>query len=133
VFLDTNVLVYLVDRSEPAKRERAHAVLRAHQRAFVISAQVLSEFYVVVTRKLAEPLTEEAAVALVRRFSGLRTVAIDPSLVASGIAISRERRIAYWDGLIVAAAKAGGCGRLLTEDLDAGSVIAGVSVENPFA
>jgi predicted nucleic acid-binding protein len=108
-------------------------VLRAQERAFVISAQVLSEFYVVVTRKLAEPLTEEAAVALVRRFSGLRTVAIDPSLVASGIAISRERRLAYWDGLIVAAAKAGGCERLLTEDLDAGSVIAGVSVENPFA
>ncbi len=60
-------------------------------------------------------------------------IAIDASLIASAIAIHRENGISYWDGLIVAAAAAGGCERLLSEDLGDGQSIAGVRVENPFA
>jgi predicted nucleic acid-binding protein len=131
-FVDTNVLVYLVDRSEPDKRRRAAELLASEAGALVLSAQVLSEFYAVVTRKLADPLSEEVASRLVERFSHLRTVSIDAPLVRSAIAISREAGLSYWDGLIVAGAKVGGCTRLLTEDLSAESVVAGVRVENPF-
>jgi predicted nucleic acid-binding protein len=46
--------------------------------------------------------------------------------------VSVEARISYWDGLIVAAARRGGCETLLTEDLSDGAIIAGVRVENPF-
>jgi predicted nucleic acid-binding protein len=53
--------------------------------------------------------------------------------VRSGIAISREAGLSYWDGLIVAAARVGGCTRLQTEDLTSGAAIGGVRVENPFA
>lgn len=41
-FLDTNVVVYAFDRSDPAKQERAQAPMADHPDA-MISAQVLLE------------------------------------------------------------------------------------------
>lgn len=47
VFIDTNVLVYAYDRSEPEKQRRALEILDrlAVGRAGVISTQVLAEFF----------------------------------------------------------------------------------------
>jgi predicted nucleic acid-binding protein len=58
VLIDTNVLVYMYDRSEPKKRQRAVEVLQQvrEAEAGALSAQVLSEFYNTVTRKLEPPL-----------------------------------------------------------------------------
>jgi len=41
--------------------------------------------------------------------------------------------ISLFDALIIEAARVGGCTRVLTEDLAAGSTISGVRVEKPFA
>jgi len=62
-FFDTNVLVYLFDADSPDKRKRARALFQAHAGAgdILLSTQVLQEFYVVVTRKLARPLDAAAA------------------------------------------------------------------------
>jgi predicted nucleic acid-binding protein len=50
-------------------------------------------------------------------------------------AISRSRRhtLSLWDALIVEAALARGCTRLLSEDLQDGRRFGGLVVENPFA
>ena len=55
IFVDTNILVYAYDRSEPEKQGRAVEVLDrlATRGAGVISTQVLAEFFVTVTRKLS--------------------------------------------------------------------------------
>lgn len=133
-FLDTNVLVYAVDRGEPAKRERALELLASGRgERLVLSTQVLLEFYVVVTRKLARPLAAGQAAARVSELARLPVVATDPALVQAGIAISRAAQLSAWDGMIVAAARAAGCDRILTEDLSDGASIRGVRVENPFA
>ena len=58
-FLDTNVLVYAFDSSEPGKRERAHALMAAHPDA-VISTQVLLEWFAVVTRTFSPPMPNDA-------------------------------------------------------------------------
>jgi predicted nucleic acid-binding protein len=60
-------------------------------------------------------------------------VAIDASLVAEAIRLSRSAQLSYWDGLVLAAAARGGCRRLLSEDLNAGQAFGTVRVENPFA
>jgi predicted nucleic acid-binding protein len=62
-FIDSNVLVYSVDESpaEKAKHERAVELLSARPEDLVVSTQVLQEFYVVTTRKLKNPLSEEIA------------------------------------------------------------------------
>ena len=78
-FLDTNVLVYLFDHDEPAKTRRARELLaQAKPGELVLSAQVLSEFFVVVTRKLKRPLDPVVALRAVDWLSLLRVVALDP-------------------------------------------------------
>jgi predicted nucleic acid-binding protein len=131
-FVDTNVLVYAIDTADPEKRAAARAFLHEPGQDMVISAQILSEFYVVATRRLATPMTEEDAAARVDDLRKLPTVAIDADLVREGITISRESKLSYWDGLVVAAARAAGCETLVTEDLAAGSTIAGIRIENPL-
>jgi len=134
IFVDTNVWVYAVDAADPARRERALEVVDpARGRDLVISSQVLTEFYAVVTRKLAVPLPADDAEAMVARLSALPVVAVDASLVAAAIAGSREWRVSIWDALILRAAEVAGCRRVLSEDLADGRTYGSVVVENPFA
>jgi predicted nucleic acid-binding protein len=134
VFVDTNVWVYAVDAADPVRRERALAVIApAPGLDLVVSTQVLTEFYAVVTRKLAVPLQADDAEAMVRQLSVLPVVAVDVSLVISAVAGSREWQISIWDALIIRAAEAAGCRRLLSEDLADGAAYGSVVVENPFA
>jgi predicted nucleic acid-binding protein len=132
-FLDTNILVYLFDHDEPDKTQRARDILdQAEPGELALSTQVLSEFYVVVTRKIARPLDTAQAAQAVDWLGLLRVVPLDPTLVKAAIQTSRSSQLSYWDGLIVASAAAGGCERLLTEDLNDGQLIGSVRVENPF-
>lgn len=133
IFVDTNVWVYAVDAAAPDKRTRAlEAIAPAPGRDLVVSTQVLTEFYAVVTRKLAVPVTADDAEAMVRQLSVLPVVAIDSSLVVSAITGSREWQISIWDALILRAAEVAGCRRVLSEDLADGTTYGSVVVENPF-
>lgn len=132
-FVDTNVLVYAVDESEPAKRERALDVLaeRSRDGRVVVSTQVLLEFYATVTRKLGQSAPVAArGVELLARWP---VVPADAELVRSAIELADAARLSIWDSMIVTAARTGGCETLITEDLNAGQTIAGVRIENPFA
>ena len=133
-FVDTNVWVYAVDAADPVKRKRAlEATAPVPGRDLVVSTQVLTEFYAVVTRKLAVPVSVEDAEAMVRQLALLPVVAIDSSLVVSAIAGSREWQISIWDALILRAAAVAGCRRVLSEDLADGTTYGSVVVENPFS
>jgi predicted nucleic acid-binding protein len=133
-FLDSNVLVYSVDESpaEKAKHERAIELLSAQPENLVVSTQVLQEFYVVTTRKLKSPLSEEVAARAVRGIAKLDVVGVDVPLVLSAVDTSRTARVSLWDALIIEAASRAGCERVLSEDLNTGQVIRGVRIENPF-
>ncbi len=134
-FLDTNVLVYAFDRADKAKRSRAIAILSeldAPGDTLVLSTQVLSEFYVTVTRKLARPLPEPEAERAVNELSRMPVVPVDAPLVQAAVARSRSSRISYWDALIVEAASVAACDLLLTEDLQHGQQFGRVKVTNPF-
>ena len=131
-FLDTNVLVYAFDRSEPIKMQVAQQLLADPDADFVTSAQVLIEFYVTTTRKLNPPLDHAAAVDALELLSRLPVVAVDDRLVVAAAEIADIASLSLWDAQIVEAAARSGCDELLTEDLNAGQVIAGVNVRNPF-
>jgi predicted nucleic acid-binding protein len=133
-FLDTNVLVYAFDDDEPDKQEQARDLLDAPTTdVLVLSTQVLAEFYVTVTRKLARPLDPATARDAVAALSELPVVTADTDLVLAGIDLSARHKISLWDGLVVQAAVVAGCEAILTEDLAHGAVLAGVRVHNPFA
>jgi predicted nucleic acid-binding protein len=131
-FLDTNVLVYADDLDAGTKRERARNLLddALASGEGVVSTQVLQEFFVISTRKLGvEPALARRKVELLARMDLVR---IDLDLILAAIDLSRLHSLSFWDALILRAASAAGCGRLLSEDLQHGQVIDGVRIENPF-
>ena len=134
VFVDTNVLVYLFDGDAPAKQRKARQVLQEEgaESRVVISTQVLQEFYVTVTRKLGKPLAPAEAEAAARDLAELDVVELDVGMVLRSMVAARSHKVSLWDALIVEAAEARGCERLLSEDLQHGQRFGRVQVENPF-
>ena len=133
VFLDTNVLVYASDRDEPDKRRRARALLRATAADGngVISTQVVQEFFVAATRKLAiDPLQAKAIVATLHRLDLLEVTLEDINQAIDGVVLWQ---VSFWDALILAVAGRANCSVVYSEDLNAGQRYAGVEVKNPFA
>jgi predicted nucleic acid-binding protein len=134
VFVDTNVLVYAHESSEPDKQARALEwvdTLWREQRGRT-SAQVLSEFYAVVTRKIKTKMNREDAWEYVQDFIAWNPQPIDTRLIARAYELEGEHRLSWWDCLIVGAAQFQGCAILLTEDLHDGAHFGGVTVRNPF-
>ena len=133
-FVDTNVLIYAHDADAGTKRDIARAVLRDlwGRRSGVLSTQVLHEFYVNVTKKIATPLPKPSARAVVDSYTAW-CIDTTPAEISAAFRIEDEAAIGFWDALIVAAARKAGAARILSEDFNAGQIIAGVRIENPFA
>ena len=133
-FFDTNILVYLFDGAARAKQARARELLeQAVREGFaLLSTQVLQEFFVATTRKLAVPLSHDEAERAVRDLSRLPTVEINAVLILDAIATMRRCRLSFWDSLIVQTALHGGAAVLYSEDLQHGRVIETLMIENPF-
>jgi predicted nucleic acid-binding protein len=134
-FLDTNVLVYAYDADAGSKHEAANALIVDlwEQDAGVISTQVLQEFYVTVTRKLPKPLARRTAREIVGTYEAWATHRPDLTDIVAASELEERHRLAFWDALIVVSAQRSGAGTLLSEDLQHGRRIAGVTISNPFA
>lgn len=132
-FVDSNILIYAHDIDAGAKRQRAAAVLESlwESNLGVLSPQVLQEFYVNVTRKIARPLPRKSARAVVDAYA-IWCMDATPGELTTAFRIEDEARIGFWDALIVASAIKAGAKRILSEDLSAGQHMAGVRIENPF-
>src|SRR5215472_6112613 len=105
VFVDTNVLIYAVDRGDLKKQQAARAwrteLWKSHRGR--ISFQVLQEFYVNVAQRW--PSAREQARAEVRDLLAWRPVAVDGTILERGWKIQDRYQLSFWDALIVAAAK----------------------------
>jgi predicted nucleic acid-binding protein len=132
-FVDTNVVIYAHDVDAKAKHEIAKRILQNlwSERTGVLSMQVLQEFYVNVTRKIATPLPKDTARLVVNSYS-LWCIETTPAEIAAAFRIEDESRIGFWDALIVASAVKAGTARIISEDLNAQQIIAGIRIENPF-
>ena len=130
--IDTNVLVYAVDATPANVSKKQAAVALIESTDFGLSAQVLQEFYVTVTRKLQVQLPPEEAMAFLDRFHAFPLVVTDFGLVVEGIRNSVKFQVSYWDGAIIAAAERLNAKTLYSEDLSHGQQYNTVSVVNPF-
>lgn len=133
-FIDTNVLIYAFDSSEPTKQQIAVNRIDDAVRngSGVISTQVLGEFFhTLVVRKQLLP-ADEAARAVNDFATGLEVVEITLPIVQAAIATHQRYQLRYWDSLIVAAANHRGCTEIITEDMNDGQDYGGSMVKNPF-
>ena len=131
-FLDTNILVYLFDADAPEKQARARGLFR-EDTEIRLSTQVLQEFYVAATRKLAKPLAPDQARRVVEDLGAFPVARMSHRLVLSAIDRSMASQVSFWDGLIIETALAEGARRLVSEDLQDGWEIDGMRVWNPFS
>lgn len=134
VFVDTNVLVYCRDASEPKKQAQTSAWMAAlwEQRTGRLSFQVLQEYYVTVTAKLSPGLSRELARREVRMLLAWRPLVVDETLLEGAWLLQDRHKLSWWDALIVAAAKSAGCRYLLSEDFQEGYDWGDMTVVNPF-
>ncbi|HXV61308.1 MAG TPA: PIN domain-containing protein [Vicinamibacteria bacterium] len=134
VFVDTNVLVYLFDSDQPEKQDSARNLLNrlVKEATIVVSTQVLQEFYVTVTMKLAEPLPPQDAIDATRGISAYHVVQVDPSLIFAAIKLHEEEGTSFWDAMIIRAALESGCELLMSEDMQHGRRFGNLTVDNPF-
>ena len=131
-FVDTNILVYVFDDDSPRKQKTARRLLDDKAEQIVLSAQVLGEFYVTVTRKLARPLTASRAIEAVDALCALPVRGLGPELVRAAVRRSASSRVSYRDALIIESALDAEATVLLTEDLQHGQTFGPLRVVNPF-
>jgi len=133
LFLDTNVLVYAIERGGRDPKKSAAALTLARREDVCLSTQVLGEFYRAVTSsRRARPLTHGEAVAWVQLWKRHDVRPITAPHVDLALELTDRFRINYYDALILASARLAGCPVVCSEDLTPGGEYAGVRVENPF-
>ncbi|NTW99078.1 MAG: PIN domain-containing protein [Geobacteraceae bacterium] len=132
VFIDTNVLVYaaLADSTHADKRSSAIALL-GNESDFVVSTQVVNEFYVVVLKHGF--CDKEIQKRLDELFAATDVAVISEETIRRAWRLRSHHHFSYWDSLIVATALENSCKRLYTEDMQHGQVIERkLTIINPF-
>jgi predicted nucleic acid-binding protein len=133
-FVDTNVLVYARDTTEPEKHSQARTWLKHLwvNRTGRISTQVLKEYYQVVTRRLDPGLAADQAHADIRDLLTWQPLDINAQTLEQAWFIEDQHKLSWWDALIIASAQQAGCTWLLSEDLQPGQQIENLTILNPL-
>ena len=133
-FVDTNILIYAHDVSAGQKQARAQQLIRDLWQSGegCLSIQVLQEFYVNVTQKVAKPLPAEVAAQIIADLSVWEVHCPRVEDVVDAIRLQARYRISFWDAMVVASAVQLGCRILWSEDLNPGQVYDQVEVRSPF-
>lgn len=135
-FLDTNLLVYLFDKSEKEKNSRIEALIKDLKSSanLFISSQVLNEFITIVTKKIENPIPFEDLKEILNVITELFYISpLTSKNSFSAVDIKMKYKFSYWDCLIIASALENGCVSIYTEDLQHGQKIEGkIEILNPF-
>lgn len=132
-FVDTNVLIYaaLNTPEDVVKRQRARTLLREPDLA--LSVQVLHEFYWRATHPArSDRLAHDHAMAFLRLFWDKPIQPMTREIFEHAAAISHRFGLSYWDGAILAAARAAGCDAVYSEDFSTEQNYDGLWIINPF-
>lgn len=136
VALDSNILAYLAGVSripeddEKIAGTRALIELLSANATLIAPAQALGELFVVLRR--AGTPSEEARSILIE-FADTFGSAISESRTALAAAdLVVDHKLQFWDALIVTASVDAGCTMLLSEDMQHGFVVRGLTIVNPL-
>jgi len=133
-FVDTNILVYSRDSTEPKKQHMAKQWLTQlwQQEAGRISAQVMNEYYVTVTQKLKPGLAKDQARADLRALAVWQPLEISSHLIESAWDVQDQYAYSWWDSLVIASALFLDCQYLLSEDMQHEQSLGKLKIINPF-
>jgi len=135
-FLDTNVLVYSFDSSEPDKQATAQELTKKALTggSGILSWQVVQEFLNVALHRWEKPMTPaDAERYLNHTLQPLCRIYPDPPLWKAALQIHSSSGYLWYDSLVVASALKSGCKILYSEDLQDGRSFGNLIIRNPFA
>lgn len=131
--VDTNVWIYLHDKRDAMKHERAKRLIE-EVRPLALPWQVGCEF-IAACRKL-EPFgfsRDEAWGAFADMLAAASKILLPvPDLWIETKNLQNRYRLSFWDALLVAACIRDGVTTLFTEDLGGSPTIDGLAIVNPF-
>ena len=138
VFIDTNILAYAYDLSEPIKREKCLNILKevfsGEKRAF-ISSQILGELFYTLVKNFRKPLDKEKARIVIGSFvNSPNWIKLDynSSTIEKAIILSKEYSLPFWDCLIAATMLENNIFTIYTENESDFRKIPGIKVLNPL-
>ncbi len=133
-FVDTNILIYAYDPTNPIKHDRARSLLERlwTNRAGRISIQVMQEFFNISTKKIPSPLSPEQSLVILRQLANWPVYSPGPEDVIAAVELTKSVSVSFWDAMILVAAHGSGSEKLWTEDLNDGESILEVEIRNPF-
>jgi predicted nucleic acid-binding protein len=130
--LDTNILVYSVDKDAGIKHERAMQIIdKAMFADCVLTVQALSEFFSAATRK-AYATTDQVSLFIKEWLNIFPVAGNSAHALVNAISAISEHKLSFWDSMIWAVAKEAGCSIVLSEDFQDGHRIGGILFCNPF-
>jgi predicted nucleic acid-binding protein len=136
--VDTNILVYAVDATEPVKSGRSVELIRELAVAsapLVILWQVAAEFLACLRRwEDASRIERRDTEAYLSRFI-LTLPIVYPTSESLRLALDLSNRhsLSHWDSMMLAGCIEAGVTTLYSEDLTGGATYGSVQVVNPFA
>lgn len=127
-FIDTNVFLYLLSANEQ-KANRAEAVVAE---GGIVSVQVLNELVAVCRRKFKlDWIDIDEFLAAVQQ--ACTVVPLTTDTHAEAVRLAKRYGLSFYDAHICAAALLHGATHLLSEDLQHGQQLDGLTIINPFA
>lgn len=131
--LDTNILVYAIDRDAGDRHLAALDIARrARGRDCVLTLQSLAELFRALTSPKLKVPAERAARIVQEWQDALPVAAADEACLTDAMDAVIHHGWSFWDAMIWATAKRHGCRLLLSEDGQAGRTLGGVTIVNPF-
>jgi predicted nucleic acid-binding protein len=134
-FINTNIVVYTFDKSNPDKRDRARELIQdaISLGAGLVSFQVVQEFLNVATGKFKSRLSmSDAREYLAEVLLPLCEVFPGGEFYAGALDVKERTNLSFYDSMILHAAREGQCRVLSSEDLQDGFKFYDVTVKNPF-
>lgn len=132
IFVDSNVFLYAAEDKDPSKSERAGAWLR-HLLTVgvgVANLQVMNEVTnVLIKRAKMKP---EKVFRIIDGFLAFGGTPISLETIAAGRLLHFETRYSWWDCVLLASAMELGCRTFLSEDMQDGHQVRGLTIMNPF-
>lgn len=135
-FIDTNILVYAFDKSEPRKQQTARSIIEKAwkgQTCYCISNQILAEFSRAICQKIEHPISQSKAIELINSFKIKEFIIIDYSIdtITYALEIVEKYKISFWDALIGATMLENDMHEIYSED-NSLPLVPKIKVVNPF-
>jgi predicted nucleic acid-binding protein len=130
--LDTNILIYAIDRDAKDKHERAISLVdQAIRLDCVLTLQALCELYAAATRK--KYATHDEVSSFIKELMVVFPIVESSKKILSLALKMREgHSLSFWDSMLWATAKEHKCSLIISEDFQDNFTLGGVKIRNPF-